>query len=159
MIRKDTHTHGKHLFEHLVSGAKSAGIKLTHQRLEIFRELAHNDSHPNAENVFRAVQSRVPTVSLDTVYRTLHTLRDLGLVAALGASGDSVRFDVNLERHHHYVCVRCGLVRDFESDALNEIRVPKSVAAFGTVTNAQVEIRGVCAACESAEAPRRKTKK
>ena len=76
---------------------KQAGVKLTHQRLEIFRELAKTEEHPDAETIFRAVQERVPMVSLDTVYRTLWMLRDLGLVKMLGPNRDAVRFDVNLE--------------------------------------------------------------
>src|SRR5690242_6170060 len=102
------------------AAVKGAGVKLTHQRLEIFRELAKTEDHPEAETIFEAVRVRVPTVSLDTVYRTLWMLRDLGLVKTLGPNGsDVVRFDVNLERHHHYVCMRCGSVRDFESKELN----------------------------------------
>jgi hypothetical protein len=46
--------------------ARKAGVKLTHQRLEIFREVASSIDHPAVEAVFRAVQSRIPTVSLDT---------------------------------------------------------------------------------------------
>ena len=51
--------------------AKARGIKLTPQRLEIFREVASSLEHPDAETVYRAVHARMPTVSLDTVYRTL----------------------------------------------------------------------------------------
>ena len=79
---------------------------MTHQRLEIFREVASTIEHPDADTVFRAVQRRMPTVSLDTVYRTLWMLHDLGLVTTLGPQRNGVRFDANLERHHHYVCVR-----------------------------------------------------
>lgn len=138
--------------EHLASVVKEAGVKLTHQRLEIFRELAKTDEHPDAETVFRTVQRRMPTVSLDTVYRTLWMLRDLGLVTTLGPSRDGVRFDVNLDRHHHYVCVGCGLVRDFDSEALNALRVPEAVSAFGSIVDAQVEVRGLCVRCKPARA-------
>jgi Fur family peroxide stress response transcriptional regulator len=132
---------------------KQAGVKLTHQRLEILRQLAGSDDHPDADTLFRAVQRRVPTVSLDTVYRTLWMLRDLGLVTTLGSQRDAVRFDANLDRHHHYVCVRCGLVRDFESEELNDLRVPVAVSRLGTVVDAQVEVRGLCLAC----GPKRET--
>jgi len=137
--------------QHLEAVIREAGVKLTHQRLEIFRELARTDDHPDAETLFRAVKKRMPTVSLDTVYRTLWMLRDLGLVTTLGPHRDAVRFDVNLDRHHHYVCVRCGLVRDFDSDAMNGLRVPEAVKAFGSIVDAQVEVRGVCASCASAK--------
>lgn len=132
----------------LTSAVREAGVKLTHQRLEIFRELAASEEHPDAETLFRAVQLRVPTVSLDTVYRTLWMLRDLGLVTTLGPNRDAVRFDVNLDRHHHYVCVACGLVRDFESEELNALRLLDAVKKFGSVVDAQVEVRGLCTRCK-----------
>lgn len=128
--------------------ARGAGVKLTHQRLEIFRELVRTEKHPDAETVFRAVQRRVPTVSLDTVYRTLWKLHELGLVKTLGPQRGGVRFDANLDRHHHFVCVRCGLVRDFESEEFNALRVPSTVREIGEVVDAQVEVRGVCAKCQ-----------
>ena len=137
----------EHRLEHLKAVAKKAGIKLTHQRLEIFRELAATEEHPDADSIFRAVKQRMPTVSVDTVYRTLWMLHDLGLVTTLGPERDGVRFDANLEQHHHYVCVRCGLVRDFESPELNALRVPEAVKEFGSVADAHVEVRGVCAKC------------
>jgi Fur family transcriptional regulator, peroxide stress response regulator len=129
------------------AACKQAGVKLTHQRLEIFREVAASLEHPDAEMVFRAVQARMPTVSLDTVYRTLWLLRDLGLVTPLGPRRESVRFDANLARHHHYVCLRCGLTRDFESPALDAIRAPAAVQKLGSVVAMQVEVRGLCATC------------
>ena len=132
---------------HLEAVARKAGVKLTHQRLEIFRELAATEEHPDADSIFRAVQQRMPTVSVDTVYRTLWTLHELGLVTTLGPHGDSMRFDANLEQHHHYVCVRCGLVRDFESADLDALRVPETVKKLGSVADAHVEVRGVCASC------------
>ena len=61
-----------------------AGVKLTHQRLETFSEAARTGEHPDAETVFRGVRERLPTVSLDTVYRTLWLLIDLGVLITLG---------------------------------------------------------------------------
>lgn len=145
----DNNTCGKveSRLEHLRAVAQRAGVKLTHQRLEIFRELVATEEHPDADAIFQAVKQRMPTVSLDTVYRTLWKLHDLGLVTTLGPRRDGVRFDANLERHHHYVCVRCGLVRDFESTALNSLCVPDAVKAFGSIADARVEVRGLCAKC------------
>ena len=134
-------------YAHLQAVTKNAGVKLTHQRLEIFRELADSEAHPDADQVFRAVQNRMPTVSLDTVYRTLWMLHDLGLVTTLGPKRDAVRFDANLDPHHHYVCVRCGLVRDFESAHLHALRLPRAVKDLGRVVDAHVEVRGICANC------------
>ena len=133
--------------EQFKSVAKQAGVKLTHQRLEIFRAVASSEDHPSAEAVYKSVRTAMPTVSLDTVYRTLWLLMDLGLLTTLGSRRESVRFDANLKQHHHYLCVRCGLVRDFESTELNELPIPDSVNRFGDIVCTQVEVQGVCASC------------
>ena len=132
---------------HFEEVSRSAGVKLTHQRMEIFREVAQTGDHPDAETVYRGVRTRVPTMSLDTVYRALWLLNDLGLITTLGPSRGRTRFDANLSRHHHFVCQRCGLTRDFYSEAFKELRLPQSIKAVGRVEATHVEARGVCRKC------------
>jgi Fur family transcriptional regulator, peroxide stress response regulator len=130
---------------------RDSGAKLTHQRMEIFREVAQTGEHPDVEKVYRGVRERIPTISLDTVYRTLWWLKDLGLVATLGSSRERARFDANLDRHHHFVCNRCGLTRDFYSQKLDKLNITESVQAIGTVETTQVEVKGVCLDCAEKE--------
>lgn len=130
-----------------VETCRASGAKLTHQRMEIFREVAQAIDHPDAEKVYRRVRKRVPTVSLDTVYRTLRWLEELGFISTLGPLRERARFDGNLRQHHHFVCVRCGLTRDFYSDHLNNLELPESVKAIGRVETMQVEVNGVCYDC------------
>jgi Fur family transcriptional regulator, peroxide stress response regulator len=138
--------------EQFRAGTREAGVKLTHQRLEIFREVASSLEHPDAKTVFRAVRARMPTVSLDTVYRTLWKLNDLGLITTLSPRREGVRFEANLEHHHHYVCVRCGLARDFESAGLDALCIPEAVRKLGSVVATQVEARGICHRCARGQA-------
>ena len=133
--------------EQFKAAARDAGMKLTHQRLEIFRAIASSLEHPSAEAVHRAVQATTPTVSLDTVYRTLWLLTNLGLLTTLGSRQDSMRFDANVENHHHYVCTRCSLVRDFESDDLKVLKIPETVNQFGQIVSSHIEVRGICDDC------------
>lgn len=123
------------------------GIKLTHQRIEIFREVAQTEDHPDAEQVFHRVRERLPTVSLDTVYRTLWLLNDLDLIMTLASSRERARFDANLESHHHFVCGQCGFTRDFYSDDLDNITLPASLNSLGEIEATHVEVRGVCQKC------------
>lgn len=103
--------------------------------------------------VFRAVRPRMPTVSLDTVYRTLALASELGVITTVGARRDTVRFDGNQAPHHHFVCIQCGLIRDFESPALDAMPVPASARRLGQVLSTQVEVRGVCPRCSGNHAP------
>ena len=126
---------------------RDAGIKLTHQRLEIFREVAGTQDHPDAETVYNKVRKRLPTVSMDTVYRTLWMLNDLGLITTLGSGHERTRFDANLDHHHHFVCVRCGLTRDFYSDEFDKLDVRNALKDVGEAESTHVEVRGVCRSC------------
>jgi Fe2+ or Zn2+ uptake regulation protein len=115
---------------HFERACREAGAKLTHQRLEIFREVAKTGDHPDAETIHRRVRDRMPTVSLDTIYRTLWLLVDLGIVQTLGAGRERARFDANLDQHHHFVCVKCGLTRDFYSKEFDGLtRSPSSAGS------------------------------
>ena len=129
---------------------QAAGIKLTHQRVEVLREVARHDGHPSADAILDGVKSRIPTVSVDTVYRTLWLLTDLGLIATLGPRRDAVRFDANLSPHHHYVCERCGVVSDVQNINLAGLKIEETLESLGSVLSAYLEIRGVCAACTEA---------
>ena len=140
---------------HLTDGLKQAGVKMTHQRLEICREIASATDHPDADTVHLGVRQRVPTVSLDTVYRTLWLLRDLGLIDTLTTGGPRMRFDGDSAPHHHFICMRCGEVYDFYSEEFNRLQVPKEVRAQGTVRKTHVEMRGICSRCARARASRK----
>lgn len=125
------------------------GIKATHQRVEILRELAGTDAHPDAEMVFTAVRKRVPAISLDTVYRTLKLFEEKGVIVRMGAMKERARFDANTSRHHHFVCTRCGLVRDFSDAAFDSLKAPPEVPELGSVEGVYVELRGLCCSCRA----------
>ena len=133
--------------KHFETVCRDEGIKLTHQRMEIFREGAQTEDHPDADQIFQRVRDRIPTVSLDTVYRTLWRLKDLGLIVPLGSSRERTRFDANLKNHHHFVCGRCGFTRDFFSNDFDNIKLPESISSLGEIEATHVEVRGICREC------------
>ena len=124
------------------------GIVATHQRTEIYRELAGTAEHPSAEAIYKRVRTRIPAISLDTVYRTLRLLESKGVISRVGSTEERTRFDANTDRHHHFVCTECGLIGDFYSDALDRYSVPPEVSAMGSVNGVYVELRGRCRQCQ-----------
>jgi len=132
-------------------GLKKAGIKMTPQRMEVFREIAKSEDHPDAEKIFKGVCQRLPNVSLDTVYRTLWLLLDLGLIDTLGTTHHQVRFDGNIGLHHHFICTRCGMIWNFVSDDLDSLELPDSVQSIGYSQKTQVEVKGLCHKCAAEE--------
>ena len=123
------------------------GLKVTHQRTEIFRELAVTDEHPDAEAVYEAVHRRIPAVSLDTVYRTLGVLEEIGLIRRAEVHSGAARFDANTDQHHHFVCTTCGLVRDVYCEQIEKVPIPASVREIGTVVSRHMQLRGLCKRC------------
>jgi Fur family transcriptional regulator, peroxide stress response regulator len=126
---------------------REAGVKLTQQRLEIFKEVAGTESHPDAETIFRHVRKKMPTISMDTVYRTMWLLNDLGLVNTVRSTGKRIRFDANTDPHHHFVCTKCGATIDFDCDSCSGVEVPDTVKKLGSVATAHLEFRGLCSRC------------
>lgn len=128
---------------------RDAGIKLTSQRMAIFRAIAASEQHPDAETLYGELKESCPSLSIDTVYRSLWLLAELGLVSTVGQRHEAVRFDVNLSRHHHFVCIRCGSIQDFYSPQLDRLDVAEEVQDFGAFISSQVEVRGICKKCET----------
>ena len=139
--------------ERFYAEARKAGLRITPQRLAIFKLVAGSVSHPGAEEIHRQLRRSFPMISLDTVYRTLWKLADLGLVSALGQERIQLRFDANQNRHQHFTCKRCGLIRDFTNARLSALGIPSEAAQFGQAEDLRVEVRGVCSACLRKKAP------
>lgn len=130
------------LDEHL----RAAGMRVTPQRQAIVRHLFGNTAHPTVEAIHEAVCAEMPTVSLKTVYQTVHDLESLGEVRLLDLGTGSVRVDPNVERdHHHLVCTRCGAVRDVMPEVVAEVR-PRDRRDF-MIESVEVIFRGHCDTC------------
>lgn len=129
------------------------GVKATHQRTEILRELASSEEHPDADTILVRVRQRIPAISVDTIYRTLRLLEDSGVIARVGFMRDRTRFDANTDRHHHFVCTECGMIGDFYSDAMDRLPVPRKVSEMGSVEGVHVELRGICRMCKQKATP------
>ena len=157
---------GSTQMQRMLAGVRAAGLKLTPQRLAIVRELAEDESHPTAQELYERLRPGLPTMSFATVYNTLDALAAAGLCAGLALSPGSSRFDPNMEPHHHLVCDRCGSVRDVPSspaadpaqeDADSVRRAISRVAPGFEVRSVERILRGLCAPCagDRAAPPRR----
>ncbi len=137
----------KQHLQQLKKQCSEAGIKLTHQRLEIFRELMSVSDHPSADLIYKRLHKKHPTIAIDTVYRTLATFDKLGLVKKLHVLKEWTLFDTNLDVHHHFVCNRCKKVEDIYWPDFDKRLLPDVVKNIGAVHSRHLEIHGVCNSC------------
>jgi Fur family peroxide stress response transcriptional regulator len=146
--------------EKMLAGVRAAGLKLTPQRMAIVKELASDETHPTAQEIFERLKPGLPTMSFATVYNTLGALSSAGLCAAMSLAPGSGRFDPNMTPHHHVVCDLCGAVRDVPAgSAVSEgglenatVRVVAQVAPGFDIRSVERIFRGVCAACSKGRA-------
>ena len=116
-------------------------VPLTHQRLAVYEELAVRHDHPSAESLKKAY----PSLSLATVYKTLQTLHEMGMVARVDSPAAQARYDAIVETHHHAVCASCGRIEDVFDTRLDHLPAPKAVGF--KIEGHSVHFHGLCAAC------------
>jgi Fe2+ or Zn2+ uptake regulation protein len=127
---------------------RARGLKVTPQRQSIFRAVHGNQQHPTADAVHSLVVQEMPTVSLRTVYATLHELAALGEIGKLELGTGSTRFDPNVDAHHHLVCTSCGHVQDVPV-AFTAVRPPEDLEHGFEVSGTEIVFRGRCASCRA----------
>ncbi len=136
---------------HFENICRAHGLKMTHQRLEIFHTLVRSSEHPSAETLYKMLEKKLPTLSLDTVYRTLATFVELGLVKRVETPGSQARFEAKIEQHHHFFCDQCGQLIDFTWHSFDEVQLPDSIESIGTIRDKNVVIHGVCNHCQNSD--------
>jgi len=129
------------------SRCRRAGLKVTPQRIAIYRELLKTDEHPSAEMLYEKVKTIFPSISLDTVNRTLLTLSEIGVICTVEGSGDAKRFDGGLTEHQHFKCVKCKRIVDFHHKPFDNIKLPAEISKKFTVLRKTVYLEGLCDLC------------
>ncbi len=126
---------------------KARGIKLTPQRLIIYEGLIHTSEHPTVDMLYAQVQKTFPTISLDTVHRTLMTFCELGVAYMVEGTGSPKRFEGNLDTHHHVRCVKCSKIFDIYHEEYNHLSIPADVQKEFQILKKTVHMEGICRAC------------
>ncbi len=129
---------------------KKSGLAVTHQRQVIFESMADMPGHPSPEEVYAIVKEKIPAISLATVYKTLHTFVEHGILRELSPHHGTLRVDWNTHAHHHLICTRCKRVMDIEDEDLDPVHVRRRLPKGFKVERVAVEIQGLCAGCAKA---------
>lgn len=119
-------------------------VKPSLHRMKILEYLVMNRNHPNVEMIYKAIAREVPTLSKTTIYNTLKTFQENGIVQCLTVEENEVRFDATVRHHAHFRCTTCGEVYDVElSSKVFEL---ESVDGH-RITGSQIYFYGCCQAC------------
>jgi Fur family transcriptional regulator, ferric uptake regulator len=128
---------------------RAAGKRMTNQRRLLLRILAEAGGHLDAREVYERARQHDPRLSLATVYRTLNSLREAGVVRELHLDEEHHHYELDgQDGHSHLLCLGCGRVIEVDSGALVEAAQAIGQASGFAVAGAQVELTGYCAECQ-----------
>ena len=116
------------------------GLRCTSQRIELYEALQASSSHPTAEELFSLVKERRPGISLATVYNTLRTFCDAGLLSEVKVDSTRSYFDTRLDDHAHYYWEDDGRVTDAPADAIR-LAAPPQLPEGSELARVDVVIR------------------
>jgi Fe2+ or Zn2+ uptake regulation protein len=132
--------------DNVIAMARERGLKITPQRRAIVAYLQQAENHPTTDEVLQAVNEKFPLTSRATVYNTINWLKDAGMLLEVFEAG-CVRLDPNFDRHHHFVCNKCGRVEDVGFDLIGDIGICV-LPEHQTIESFEIVVRGICAKCQ-----------
>ncbi|RSN67349.1 transcriptional repressor [Actinomadura sp. WAC 06369] len=130
---------------------RGAALRVTRPRTAV---LSAVQAHPHADTdtLIGAVRSRLPKVSHQAVYDSLHTLTAAGLVRRIQPSGSVARYELRVgDNHHHLVCRACGAIADVDCAVGEAPCLTASDDRGYAVHEVEVVYWGLCPDCSTAE--------
>ena len=116
-------------------------VKPTSQRVVITSYLLSTEEHPSADEVYEQLRNHLPVSrSRATVYNTLNALVEAGVIREVTVDPKRVRYDANLDFHHHFVDLESGAIRDIPKEKVDEVK--QSLGKNFTVDSYQVTFYG-----------------
>ena len=122
-------------------------LKITPQRIAIYRELIKSKDHPSASVIYLKAKKLFPDISFDTVNRTLLTFNQVGIVTLVEGYGEPKRFDPDTKPHHHFRCIKCNDIIDVHHKSFDNLKIPEEIRRQYKVLNKRVVIEGFCEKC------------
>ena len=147
-MRLNVRNESLHLFR---EKCRENNLKITPQRIVIYRELLRSKDHPNAEALHKRIKKIIPDISLDTVNRTLLTFSKIGIVKNVEGYGEPRRYDPSMENHHHFRCINCNSLIDFNYKPYDDIIIPGEIKKRFSVLNKKILLEGYCDKCRKKE--------
>ena len=133
--------------DQVVDSLKARGVRVTPQRFAVYVNLLERNDHPTVEQLLADLNQSGPVSSQATVYNSLQTLRDVGLVREVLLEEGVVRYDANVSPHHHFRCNQCGHIEDIPWESFRGLL--ESPLRPGLMPDRyEVTVTGTCDRCQ-----------
>ena len=137
--------------EEIIRRLREKGCKITPQRRAVIQSLINFDKFPTAAEVFNDIRLSNPDLGLDTVYRNLNLLVDIGVVNQISLPGkDTKVFELALGAHHHHlICISCGDANCLNYCPVDEKGLQKAAGSGFEIVGHSLELYGYCKKCRN----------
>jgi len=126
-----------------------SGLRFTSQRALILEIIRRGGGHLDADEVYQRARKKQPRLSLSTVYRTLHRLKELNLIEELRLDEAHRHYEMKPStEHYHLVCLGCGRVVEFQYPLARSVKRRVSEARDFEITGSEIRMTGYCPACQ-----------
>lgn len=130
---------------------KEKKLKLTPQRIAVYKYLQVNHEHPSAEVIYKSLQEDYPTMSLATVYKALKTLVEVNLVQEINVGEGIFRYDSTTCDHAHIQCTNCSKVEDLHGLDFNTLDETAESLSKYKILSRKLYFYGLCNECAAKE--------
>ena len=134
--------------QQLIAKFHEKDFRATPQRLVICEFVLSSKEHPTVDQIYQVVQKKYPTLSLATVYQTLHLLTEIGMLQELGFRDGISRYDPDTSPHINIVCQNCGKIQDYESESVRKFLSQITMELERTLIGQHLEIYTYCDQCK-----------
>lgn len=131
-----------------VQRLRAAGLRATAARVAILKALEFDRRHPTAEMLLESLHGHIPSLSMSTVYATLESFLQRGLIHRIAGTSGRLRVDGTKQDHDHAVCRSCGDVFDIDRERLRRPKPPRELPHGLQVTNLHIQYEVVCSPCQ-----------
>jgi len=127
---------------------RERNIPVTMQRIAVMNYLREHRTHPTVDTIYSDLKERYAVLSRATVYNTLETLVDAGLVLELCIDKEKAHYDGYAHHHHHFYCSHCHTIYDIDACATESCPIMNKKTVDGhVVENLLGYFYGTCARC------------
>jgi len=129
-----------------VAVLKKNNLKVTPQRLTIVEEL-YTHGHVNIDDIYKALQSKFPSVSLATIYKNINAMIEISFLSEVKIPKQKSVYELTKMEHSHVVCTSCNSILDIDLDTTSLIKEASQLSNY-TLCKSSIIFNGICNNCK-----------
>ncbi len=123
--------------------------KITPQRIAIFELLRTRKDHPTAEEIYKDVKIKYPSISMSTIYQVLDLLQELGWVNKIKSKKRDARYETNTTPHVNLICPECDNIEDYHSKTIDDFWSQIEKEFEFKLLNKRIDVYRTCKKCKN----------